>query len=403
MQQSTEMKLAPYLQIPQAEYSFAWDDGPMDGILVTSFTESSAPQLLQRGFILDSSPFFGTVISQLEAIFLKPFVDLYQQAGSSLVNSIINHFVIRIDKQGAHVKVNMLENTTTRFFVRNAPTVGERANMDDFTSAYQVILDGEEFAAETGVMILLSVGWHRLLYLDFKPVSDPAASLDDLPRQLAIAANALYFPQPTPEMLERLFQHNWFPFTFFPLGQWMHFLGRLQSGTEWPEIRDDIIASMTPANMGQMVAEWNRNKRFKKHIDFVKGALRSYLDGDYPASIHLVWPQIEGLMGALSGSRKQNAIISHMEQEVLYPLKHMGGFMPQVFREYLEKRYFRDFNVETNDVEISRHSLAHAALRYEDMTQENALLGFLILDQLHQLLWALDVDRPKSDLEFTHV
>lgn len=383
----------PAYKLPGYRYNVPWHDEPISCMTLGHAGKGERIEVMTRGYILDSSPYFVPFMNDITRYFLAPFMQRHQ-VNPYLASTVINNFVIRLERKRAVVKVNMLSDVRVNFFARNEELkAGMLLQDDDVRTASEIELLNETFEPETGVILLFPSGWRRFLYMDFKPLHEPGATLDAMPKNLAIALNSIMFPEPSEEELDLLFTYNWFPFSAIPHGNWAHFIGRLSNGVPWPVLADEIIAFMTKEKMGKMLADWKQNPSFQAVVDFATSALRDYMAGNYAACVMTLWPQIERLMGSLAGSRKQDEILTHVEKEVLTPLRHLGGYYPEIFRAYLKKRYFKGFDAKAARPEVSRHSIAHGAVAFEDLNQESALLGFLILDQLHQLLWAQEVGK----------
>ncbi len=57
--------------------------------------------------------------------------------------------------------------------------------------------------------------------------------------------------------------------------------------------------------------------------------------------------------------------------------------MPSAFLNYLKDIVFADFNLETGQLDLSRHSSSHGVAKAEDYTKAKALQTILVLDQIY--------------------
>ncbi len=57
-------------------------------------------------------------------------------------------------------------------------------------------------------------------------------------------------------------------------------------------------------------------------------------------------------------------------------------FLPEDFNEYLKQFYFASFDLEKDEIDLSRHSLAHGVAKEEDFSKIQAFQAILILDQI---------------------
>jgi len=69
--------------------------------------------------------------------------------------------------------------------------------------------------------------------------------------------------------------------------------------------------------------------------------------------------------------------------------------LPDNFSRFLSEVYFEEFDPRNPDV-LSRHSVCHGVASGPQFSQQGALLGFLILDQL-SLLFAGFTSNPPED------
>ena len=58
-------------------------------------------------------------------------------------------------------------------------------------------------------------------------------------------------------------------------------------------------------------------------------------------------------------------------------------FLPLPFLNYLKDIVFADFDLETGQVDLSRHSSSHGVAKAEAYTKTKALQAILVLDQIY--------------------
>ncbi|MBN2410828.1 hypothetical protein JXQ31_03985, partial [candidate division KSB1 bacterium] len=57
-------------------------------------------------------------------------------------------------------------------------------------------------------------------------------------------------------------------------------------------------------------------------------------------------------------------------------------FFPEAFFKYLSESIFPQFDIEKDNITLSRHTSSHGVAKAEDYNQERALQMILILDQI---------------------
>ena len=55
---------------------------------------------------------------------------------------------------------------------------------------------------------------------------------------------------------------------------------------------------------------------------------------------------------------------------------------PSFFYDYLQKNIFKNFDLETGEVDLSRHRSSHGVAHFSKYTKEKALQAILVLDQI---------------------
>ena len=68
---------------------------------------------------------------------------------------------------------------------------------------------------------------------------------------------------------------------------------------------------------------------------------------------------------------------------VLLTESHNSLIMAKPFTNYLKNFLFKNFDLESGKIDLSRHSLAHGVAKEEDYTRVRALQMILILDQIY--------------------
>jgi len=70
--------------------------------------------------------------------------------------------------------------------------------------------------------------------------------------------------------------------------------------------------------------------------------------------------------------------------------------LPHRFAAYLRDIYFANFNPVAQDIDVSRHSVAHGVATASDFNQKSAVLGILVI---HQLFYFLENHRENKSVD----
>ena len=118
---------------------------------------------------------------------------------------------------------------------------------------------------------------------------------------------------------------------------------------------------------------------FQTHLLFIEAGWATLQQGNFIATVQTLMPRIQGIMHGIlnrKGGQKYLAdglVKDHDARSLL---------MPEKFKEYLLSCYFRDFDLETGDRPLARHSIAHGVSDAADYDEIAATLPFFIFDQI---------------------
>ncbi len=251
------------------------------------------------------------------------------------------------------------------------------------------IKDGDKF------LWLFRDGWSFGLYFDFSG----KMKVDDLWGELGtcyrkIRYYSLYSFLSTENNFDRLLARGWFPFA--------QILGSEFDQLRWSLDHDDtkeititennVIKSFTRERIDKFTGYWWRNEIFRKKRELLTAGINAYLRADADGIINCIktlTSEIEGIIrldyhrtkGKAPTTRElKDYILAQGQSKFSTP--DSRGF-PGLFFKYLEDVLFRGFDVDKNDVELSRHSVDHGVAAPEKYTKVRALQLILVLDQIH--------------------
>ncbi len=244
-------------------------------------------------------------------------------------------------------------------------------------------------------LVTQMLGWHRGMFFDLLPI-DPKTTISQ-PTDLSVLFGAchafLTFPeiyqyQTYPELKNKLYNAGWFPFIQILGKPFNEIFNVIKNDLPLTDIEKLIVSSFDETKITLMYNIWVSNQLFKKRELFLKKGIEEYLEKDCISAIHVLYPCIEGILQDLSydietqgdaGERLTTKLISFLKSK--NPETRL--LLPDNFKEYLIDSYFMKFNRKSEEIDLSRHSLAHgAAINEEDYNPVKTLQAILILDQL---------------------
>jgi len=280
--------------------------------------------------------------------------------------------------------------------VTRSVEAGDAVRKSDLHHFDKMILEGIEFPKDCGYVIILNNGWERILFWDFGPLleNENYAPIDyDVGRLIATGFSASVFPEIfdlNDDEWRKIIASGWFPFSYLDYEQQLNLLNYLKLDWDTQEIEQSIDQKLCD-DSNNWLSKISNNEKIKPHYALIEKSMKYHLNEDYDASIHILYPRIEALLredfirtNPQKQGRQQSALSSHISTNVTKHTHTITRLLPDRFGEYLNKHYFKDFNVTEETDFISRNTVSHGKNLTSSFTRKASLIGFLILDQIHQ-------------------
>ena len=316
-----------------------------------------------------------------------------QELPTPINPSQVDHMLAIYQRNGkVDVYLNELElKASTR--IGRSVEAGQPVMKDDVIDIVGLDL-GVPIPNDTGVLFLFSIGWRKGLFFDFGPVGKP----DSLPREYDVAAA---FGQAFCHVLfqERfsisddewraLLEAKWFPFAGLRNDTIDSLIHCVRAGWDPDENIEAIVAEVKERSP-DMLESWQNNTSFEPHMEILQHAVQRFQEDDYISCTGLMFSRIEGILrthhtslGTSVRPKPQNlaksAVVAKVENDKCL-------LLPRHFSNYLNDVYFKDFDPNDTDIEVSRHSVGHGVANVEDFNQKSAVISLLIVHQLFYLL-----------------
>ena len=155
----------------------------------------------------------------------------------------------------------------------------------------------------------------------------------------------------------------------------------------------ELVGKFDKSRIETMTNKWWEHPLFKGKQELLQAGIDAFLGGTksgYINCIKTLYSEIDGIMRSLyfedSGERTRNM------QKLINRLIEVGErgvednqslLLPQYFSSYLVENIFKEFDPETGEVDLSRHTALHGVALGEDYKPERALQALLTLDQIY--------------------
>lgn len=341
-----------------------------------------------KGFVHSDQREFYKFVSKFSDIYLRGF----------LIDYISSFLVLHHKDLSADVYVNNLP-LKIKIMPKSALCSGEAVMSKDIADIDELIFDGIEIKEDDCIAFCFKKGWKFGLYFDLLPDGKKSfLNLDDLYHELGKHYKYLMF-QETYAVLEnesqfsQMFADGWFPFIQLLAGEFEQLVIFYKDKDKFASSINAFLNSFDEKRIMSFVNNWWRNPIFKEKQQIVESGIKSYLQSNYIGSIKTLYSEIEGIIriGYTRELKKTKISFTDLKQYVHQKAKEKFvsldslGF-PDVFFRYIDEVIFKDFNLQTGDVDLSRHSTLHGVANAKDYTKEKALQAILTLDQMYHYL-----------------
>ena len=193
------------------------------------------------------------------------------------------------------------------------------------------------------------------------------------------------------DQFNKLLDTGWFPFVQI-LGKDFDRLREASENKDFTNIEESIINSFNEERVKSFSQYWWRNSIFLDKKNILNAGLNAYLAKTSEQTINC----IKNLSSEIEGIIRLDFHLSHGRKPTMRELKEYIlscgknkfsdgdslGF-PGLFFRYLNDVIFKDFDVEKDEIPLSRHSVSHGIAEVGDYSRERALQLILTLDQIY--------------------
>jgi hypothetical protein len=186
---------------------------------------------------------------------------------------------------------------------------------------------------------------------------------------------------------EHLTGWGWFPFVGLSHEDRKGLIGWAKNSRKPVSVLEEM-AKRFLSDLDVRITAWAKYEHLKSRETFFRRAKERLDADDFVSSINVLYPQIEGVMRSLyvaetaegrpsQGTMSSNLIDNQFEHSVL---------LPERFRQYLTRVYFKEFDERSGLLPLSRHTVSHGISKPEDYDFLAAAIGFMTIDQLFYYL-----------------
>ena len=324
---------------------------------------------------------------------LEGMSDVLQNLPSLIKPSQIDNMLVIYHSDGrVTAYVNELEQ---RLFIRFAGPVeaGTAVTKDDIADVERLEI-GVQIPDDVGFSFVFSIGWRKGLFYDFGPIGLPEPQIRqyDVNRALGQSFCHVLFQERfsiSDAEWNMLFATKWFPFVGFRNETIKTLINHVRSNWNPDEMIDDIVSEINE-NVQQMLDSWRTHSSLAQHLPILERAIDRFQNDDHVSCTALLFPRIEGILRthhSNSGSEDHPSSSNLSKSAVAAKIQNEESLLlPHRFRKYLDNVYFKHFDPDAPDIDVSRHSIAHGMASASNFNSKSAAISILIIHQLFYFL-----------------
>jgi hypothetical protein len=177
---------------------------------------------------------------------------------------------------------------------------------------------------------------------------------------------------------DQLFEWGFFPFVLLEISHRERLFDHARHG----DPIDSLVASICDdlqTRIVERIDTWQDSAVLRPHLPFINVAAQRYADSDFVSCIQVLYPRIEGVLRSCLSSVNPGckAIQKNLARTAGMLSGDLSLLIPRRFEKFLEQFFFRNFNVNVDDVPLSRNTVAHGVSNIDDYNLAKATVGFL--------------------------
>lgn len=253
------------------------------------------------------------------------------------------------------------------------------------------------------------VGWRFGLFFDLVPRLQPPGVTQTIPvkkldiekMELSIGELRRYLTfyhvykiLESEKQFSEMMKDGWFPFVEIIAGEYKSLSEAYQNKFDFENKTKSIINRFDEERIKKITEKWWKNQIFADKKIIIEAGIKAYLQNTPRGFVNCIknlWTETEGILrkvylketGKGDGVKSNDLIKFIVKKAKNKTNSDYSLLLPFPFLKYLQDVVFADFNIETGNVDMSRHSSSHGVANTNQYTKERALQLILIIDQIY--------------------
>jgi len=379
---------------------FHFDKVPdLAGFAAENSKGGDTAKVLTRALLTSDDPEFYQYSEQISNIFLNK---------ARVLIDVVHQFLVIIHQNlSADLYVNDFQ-VAVEIKAKRDIKQGEVITQGDIADVRKVKFPQITVAETDKVIYCFKGGWRFGLFFDLTPRSQPAdtphliqtekldvekmmLSIGEIYRYLSFYH--VYRVLESEAQFEEMMKDGWFPFVEILTWEYKKLSEAYLNKFDFENRVKAITDGFNEKRIEKITGKWWKNQIFYDKKPLIMAGINAYLQNNQDGFINCtknLWTEIEGILRKLyyfetgKGEHVKSAdLISYIVEKA----KTKSGsdyslLLPLPFLKYLQDIAFANFNIETENVNMSRHTSSHGIADATLYTKNRALQLILILDQI---------------------
>jgi len=342
--------------------------------------------LLTRASITSDEPEFYKYIEQVSNYF-------FNRVGV-LSNAVYQFLILIHNDLSADLYINDFPVAIEIMAKRNMKKM-EPVAQRDIADIRRLKFPNIEIIETDKVIYCFKVGWKFGLFFDLNRELDTdamALTLGTLYRYLSF--QYVYEVLENETQFKEMIEDGWFPFIEIIGAEYKSLSEAYQDKFDFQSRIEKLVGSFDRVRVEKITNKWWKKQIFEDKREILQAGINAFLRGDndgYINCIKTLLSEVDGIIRLqyLSDTGKGKEVkLPELLTHLVEKGKTKSGsdsslLLPLPFLKYLKDVVFSHFDLETGQVDLSRHSSSHGVAKAEAYTRIRALQTILILDQIY--------------------
>ncbi len=358
------------------------------GIIDDVIPAGETGRIMVKGFLTSDDPKFHIAADHISAILLNKHVQ---------TDSVNTFLALLHQDQSADVYVNDIA-IGIQVHAKRSLVKGEAVRVNDIVDIKALRFLEIKVEQTDNIIFLFKKGWKFGFFLNLQQwegknkldVASLERELGDYYKYLAFEKELKVIEDK--QSFEELFDDGWFPFIQLLGGEYPELGHIYQTGEKSGEPMEQFLNKFGQERIARMKQNWWDCPVFAAKKVIIEAALSSYLlmtGTGFINCIKNLYSEIEGVI-RVSCHRKTgqkptfSKLVTFLEHKAANKFTSINSLaFPPIFAKYLREVIFKDFDLSTGQVDISRHSVVHGVAEAVAYSRAKALQSILTLDQIY--------------------